>query len=51
MLEKYIERLKEKELVYKECVECDSNMVLLNDAIQILREMEAELTTQFLKQR
>lgn len=49
MLEKYIEKLREKELVYKECVNCDSNMILISDAIQIMREMEAELTSQFLK--
>lgn len=49
VLEKYIDRLKEKELVYKECINCDSNMIFLDQAIQILKEMEAELTSQFLK--
>ena len=49
VLEKYINKLKEKELVYKECVNCDSGMILLDQAIQVLRELEAELTSQFLK--
>ena len=48
-LEKNIDKLKEKELVYRECMNCDSGMVFLSDATQILRELEAELTSQFLK--
>ena len=43
-LEKYINKLKQKELVYKECVNCDSGMVLISESIQILKELEAELT-------
>lgn len=49
MLEEYIKRLREKELVYKEGVVVESGMVLLDEAIKILIEMDVELTTQFLK--
>jgi hypothetical protein len=43
ILEKYINKLKEKELVYKECINCDSGMVLISESISILTEMEKEL--------
>lgn len=46
---KYVQKLKEKELIYKECQECDSGTVLLVDAIQILKQFEAELISQFLQ--
>ena len=46
---KYVEKLKEKELIYKECQECDSGMITLEDSIQILKQFEAELISQFLQ--
>lgn len=49
LTEKYIKALEEKELTYKDCQECDSGMILLKEAIQILREFEAEIISQFLQ--
>ena len=49
LTDKYINKLKEKELVYKECQECDSGMIILEDSIQILKQFEAELISQFLQ--
>ena len=49
LTDKYINKLKEKELVYKECQECDSGMITLEDSIQILKQFEAELISQFLQ--
>jgi hypothetical protein len=49
LTEKYIEKLKGLELVYTECQQCDSGTVKLDDAIQTLREFEAEIISQILK--
>jgi len=49
LTEKYIKALEEKELTYKDCQECDSGMILLKEAILVLKQFEAELINQFLQ--
>ena len=38
-IDKYVDKLKEKELIYKDCLNCDSGMMFINDAIKILKEL------------
>lgn len=49
LTEKYIQKLKEKELVYKQGEECSNETVFIKDAIEVLRQFEAELVNQLLQ--
>lgn len=54
-INKYLELIKQKELVYKEGCKCDSGMVEIRDVEQIFkdfaREIEAELVFKYLHKK
>ena len=55
LVNKYLNLIEEKELVYKESCQCDSGMVEVRDVKQLFkdfaREMEAEFVTKYLHKK